>query len=622
MVRLPSLVHVVRSAQETAYRFPWTLLSSLISAGISWLLVSESQRWKPHELLLSRLLLPAMLGISLFFALALWLEGSRIAGRKHIVGLALGLAILLVFTLSFSADSPQIYIYRFVQLAVASHLLVAVAPFLRRGNVAPFWEFNRILFQRILLSFLFSTILYAGLAIALFAVQSLLGVKVHWKAYYFLYLSVSFLFNTWFFLAGVPSEQELEVEYEYPAGLKMFVQFILLPLVTLYVVILYGYLVKILIVREWPRGTIGWLVSIVSVFGMLALLLVHPLRNLPGHRWIQFYSRVFYAGLFPLIILLLMAIWRRLSEYGLTEDRYFLLVLTLWMTAMAVCFSFGRQPSIKIIPISLALVATLTLGGAWGPYQLSLQNQLSRLRDRLERLKILLNGRIEKTTSPIDFNDRKEISGLVRYLVDIHGVASLQPWFNEDLKHRLEEKTGIQSSRGLFWHSTYGQPKVIAEMMGVTYMETWEHTADGKRFYAGSAPAWNEVRSISGYDYLCRFNLYKTQSGTSQSVITIGPSRYELLWRNDGHVIELTDGRRTLLTLEMKPFLARLQHQTAQGANSGLPTEVMSMEGESVTARVRLRFESVMGTRDQNGIQLESASGDALLKLKEVPSQP
>src|SRR5262245_32528446 len=363
MVRLPSLVHVVRSAQETAHRFPWTLLSSLISAGISWLLVSESQRWKPHELFLSRLLLPAMLGISLFFALALCLERSRIAGRKHLVGLVLGLAILLVFTLSFSADSPQIYIYRFVQLAVASHLLVAVAPFLQRGNVAPFWEFNRILFQRILLSFLFSTILYAGLAIALFAVQSLLGVKVHWKAYYFLYLSVSFLFNTWFFLAGVPSEQELEVEYEYPAGLKMFVQFILLPLVTLYVVILYGYLVKILIVREWPRGTIGWLVSIVSVFGMLALLLVHPLRNRPGHRWIQFYSRVFYAGLFPLIILLLMAIWRRLSEYGLTEDRYFLLVLTLWMTGIAAYFSFGRQPSIKVIPISLALVATLTLAG-------------------------------------------------------------------------------------------------------------------------------------------------------------------------------------------------------------------------------------------------------------------
>ena len=283
MVRLPSLVHVLRSAQETARRFPWTLLSAFISAGISWLLIRQSQTWKPYEHLLSRLLLPAMLGISLFFALALCLERSRLAERRHWVGLAIGLTVLLLFGLSYSTDSPTIYIYRFFQLAVVSHLLVAVAPFYRGGNVAAFWEFNRILFQRILQSVLFSTILFAGLAIALWAVQSLLGVKVDWRAYYFLFLSVAFLFNTWFFLAGVPSDwQELESDYEYPAGLRMFVQFILLPLVTLYVVILYGYLVKILIIREWPRGTIGWLVSIVSVFGMLALLLVHPLRQSAG----------------------------------------------------------------------------------------------------------------------------------------------------------------------------------------------------------------------------------------------------------------------------------------------------------------------------------------------------
>jgi hypothetical protein len=65
--------------------------------------------------------------------------------------------------------------------------------------------------------------------------QSLLRIKIDWKAYYFLFLSVAFLFNTWFFLAGVPSDwQELETEYDYPSGLRMFVQFILLPLVTLY----------------------------------------------------------------------------------------------------------------------------------------------------------------------------------------------------------------------------------------------------------------------------------------------------------------------------------------------------------------------------------------------------
>jgi len=622
MVRLPSLVHVLRSAQETARRFPWTLLSAFTSAGICWLLVLESHNWKPHEELLSRLLLPAMLGISVFFASALWLERSGMTARRHWAGLAIGLTALLVLGLSYSQDSPQIYIYRFVQLALASHLLVAVAPFHRVGNVAAFWEFNRILFQRILQSILFSTILYAGLAIALWAVQSLLGVKVDWKAYYFLFLSVAFLFNTWFFLAGVPTDwQELESDYEYPAGLRMFVQFILLPLVTLYVVILYGYLVKILIIREWPRGTIGWLVSIVSVFGMLALLLVHPLRNRPGHRWIQLYSRSFYLGLFPLIVLLLMAIWRRLSEYGLTEDRYFLLVLTLWMTGIAGYFSFRQQPSIKVIPISLALVAMLTIAGPWGPYHLSLRNQLSRLRNRLERLSILQNGRIEKTTALPALNDRKEISSLVRYLIDMHGAASLQPWFHEDLTRRLE-KEAKHPNRNIFSRSTYGHPKIITEMMGVSYVEQWQHSADPKYFYANSAPLWNEVRSVAGYDYLARFNLYKTNGSASSSVMTIDTRRYELVWARDENRIELGDGRQGLVTLDLGPFLKRLQQQTVQGSNSGLSEELMSLEGESASARVKLRFESISGTRQDSGIQMNTANGDVLLKLKETILQP
>jgi hypothetical protein len=621
MVRLPSLVHVLRSAQETAHRFPWTLLSAFISACLCWLLITEWKSRESYELLLSRLLLPAMLGISVFFALTLWLERSQKVEQRHWIGLGVGLTVLAVFGVSYSQDSPQIYIYRFFQLAVASHLLAAVAPFHRRGSVAGFWEFNRILFQRILQSILFSTILYAGLAIALWAVQSLLGVKVDWKAYYFLFLSVAFLFNTWFFLAGVPSNwQELEEDYDYPAGLRMFVQFILLPLITLYVVILYGYLLKILVIREWPRGTIGWLVSVVSVVGMLALLLVHPLRNRAGHRWIQLYSRSFYLGLFPLIVLLLMAIWRRLSEYGLTEDRYFLLVLTLWLSAIAAYFSFVRQSSIKVIPVSLALIAMLTIAGPWGPYQLSLQNQLARLRDRLERLNILQNGRIEKTTDSLALNDRKEISALVRYLTEMHGAVSLQPWFKEDLRRQLA-KEAAHPNTSIFSRSTYGHPKIITELMGVSYVEPWQHSADSKSFYA-SSPLRNNVRSVTGYDYFAPFNLYKTNGKASSSMIPIGERNYEIFWSRDENRIELRDGIQTLVALDLGPFLKQLQQQTESGSNYGLSEALMSLEGESTSARLKLRFESISGTRDSSGIHLNFANGDVLLKLKETMVQP
>ena len=614
-MRLPSAVYVIRGAREAARRFPWVLLSALVSACLCWVLTVYENSSRMEESL-SRLLLPTVLGISVFFALALWLDRSSLAAYRHWIGLATGMIVLGLFWLSYRQQSPEIYIYRFCQLALAAHLLVAVAPYHRKGNVVAFWQFSRILFQRILQALLFSSILYAGLAIALWAVQALLDLKVGWKAYYFLFLAVAYLFNTWFFLAGIPSKEvKLESDETYPAGLRMFVQFILLPLVTLYVLILYCYLVKILLTREWPRGTIGWLVSIVAVFGMLALLLVHPLRDRPGHRWIQLYSRLFYAGLFPLIVLLLMAIWRRLSEYGLTEDRYFLTALTLWITGIAAYFSFGRQPSIKVIPVSLALVGLLTVAGPWAAYACSRRSQVNRLRLRLEQLGILKDGRIERRSAPVEFNDCKEISALVRYLVDMHGDSILQPWFREDLKRQLE-KAGDAKSGGLFSRNTFGRAKVITELMGVPYLDVWQHIAGSKHFYASTNPLWNEVRSIAGYDYLSRFNLYSTNGGTASNVIPIGSSRYELFWGPDAQFVEFRKGKDTLVKLDMGSFLERLRQQTAEGSNTGLSEEVMSLEGESASVRIKLCFENVSGTRDNSSIRLNNAQGQVLLKLK------
>jgi hypothetical protein len=48
----------------------------------------------------------------------------------------------------------------------------------------------------------------------------------------------------------------------------------------------------------------------------------------------------------------------------------------------------------------------------------------------------------------------------------------------------------------------------------------------------------------------------------------------------------------------------------------------MSLEGESASARIKLHFESISGTREGSGIQLNTANGDVLLKLKEKPVQP
>jgi hypothetical protein len=52
------------------------------------------------------------------------------------------------------------------------------------------------------------------------------------------------------------------------AGLKVFAQYLLVPIVIRHLVILTAYLVKVLITWDWPSGWIGWLVSGVAAVGI------------------------------------------------------------------------------------------------------------------------------------------------------------------------------------------------------------------------------------------------------------------------------------------------------------------------------------------------------------------
>lgn len=123
----------------------------------------------------------------------------------------------------------------------------------------PFWQFNRILFLGYLLAALYAVVLWVGLAIALLAIDKLLGVDVPSRTYPHLLVLLAFVFHPWFFLSRVPEDHRaLDQETSYPLGLKVFTQFVLIPLVAVYLVILTVYLGRVLVTRTWPSGWIGW----------------------------------------------------------------------------------------------------------------------------------------------------------------------------------------------------------------------------------------------------------------------------------------------------------------------------------------------------------------------------
>ncbi|HEX2219133.1 MAG TPA: DUF4153 domain-containing protein [Gemmatimonadales bacterium] len=400
-MRFPSLDLLARHALAVLRRFPWTLAAGGVAAVAAILgsLRGADDVW-------GRLAFVAALGLPLTLALALLGEARGWSARTRLLALLAGVLALVAFLVIWPGVDRRHDAIRYFQLSAALHLCVAFLPFLGTDEDLGFWQYNRRLFLGFLRALVFSGVLFVGIAIALGALDKLFGVDVEFETYLRIWFVVAFVVNTWIFLAVVPERlAELRHDTEYPRALKIFAQYILTPLAFTYLVILLAYLVKIVAGGEWPSGWIGWLVASVAVTGLLGFLLVHPLRSDAGEGWIRTYARWLFIGLIPAAVMLLVAFWKRILPYGLTEPRLLGLVLGLWLLAIAVLFTVRSGTGIRTIPVTLAAVLLLTLFGPLGVTRLSTGSQSRRL------------ARMLQPPGPGGGNPR-EASAALRFLMD------------------------------------------------------------------------------------------------------------------------------------------------------------------------------------------------------------
>jgi hypothetical protein len=195
--------------------------------------------------------------LPLTLALALAAERYYWPRQQRWAALGGALALLAGWYALAPALPGLVWNTRLAVLLLGLHLEVAAAPYLgelRRGADTPgFWRYNQTLLLRLLTSGLYMGVLFAGCGLALVAERELFSWYLESETFGQLFVLLATLFHTWFFLAGVPADfAALEQEVPYPKGLKVFTQFVLLPLVGLYVAILYAYLGRVIIQWELP----------------------------------------------------------------------------------------------------------------------------------------------------------------------------------------------------------------------------------------------------------------------------------------------------------------------------------------------------------------------------------
>jgi hypothetical protein len=490
--RFPSFHQLQTNSVTALRRFPLTLLCAILGTGIAIMMVEVSS--EATRELLARPFLAIALGVPLFTALTLFVEKRQWRWPISFSCQGVGVVLLIAyyFLLPDEILSRPADLMRFGLLALGFHFLVACLPYIGGNQTHGFWQYNMALFHRFLNSALYSAVLFFGLGIALAAADHLFGLTVDEERYVQLWFVMAGIFNTWLFLAGIPEDLEaLDRSPDYPKGLATFAQYILLPLVALYFVILIAYEAKIIITWNWPKGWVSELVLWFAVVGIVSLLALYPLRMQKEKRWVGTFVRWFFRALLPLVAMLFLAILRRISDYGVTEPRYLVLIMAIGLTLVVLYFIFSKARDIRVIPILLCVCALVAAYGPLSATAVSLWSQQSRLETVLARNGLLQAGSVQDAEHEVSPEDRQEMTSIIDYVCEWHGPEPFSKWLDEDVIDSLDTET--RSS----------QRSQIAEMLGFEYQEP--EPASYFDVYCGMGDDARISIAVAGYDHLVRF---------------------------------------------------------------------------------------------------------------------
>jgi hypothetical protein len=397
------LIVLLKKIKTLLFNYPLVLLMSLALA-ITIIYAIELEPNNEISYFLLRLGIVFSLGISLQFALKMIAQRIKNGIIWQIAGLLFLVGFYFVFPKN-EADFTEYYAFIIAPTFILSHLLVAFIAFIKKENTEQsFWQYNKNLFVNLFLTIVFTGVLTGGVELAILATQELFNFDFNDKIYFETFVTLSIFGSTFIFLLFNESGLDyLEKEGKYPVVLKFFTQFILIPLLIIYVVILYLYCLKIVINWQLPRGWVSYLVLAYSILGILALLLVHPLKNEKAKSWIIIFNKLFYYTLIPLIVLLFIAIFTRVLQYGFTEPRYFVFIISIWLTSVVLYFVIFKKGTIKFIPISLFCFGLFALLFPYlNAFSVSKRSQEKELMQILTKNNLLVNGKIDVKKAIID----------------------------------------------------------------------------------------------------------------------------------------------------------------------------------------------------------------------------
>lgn len=242
-------------------------------------------------------------------------------------------------------------------------------------------------------------LVFGLVAAILFTITTLFNVEFSDSFYSHFYTSLGIFTQPLFFL--VFQQRQAKSEMTLNRIFEILVNFVLAPALMIFTVLLYAYVVQIIFEGVLPKG----MLANITLPYLLGGLGVYALRSICAKaRWETFFKFYPYLAIVP-IVLLWLAIDRRISAYAWTEQRIYLVALA---TAITIAYAILTVPKIRQYRLISAVVMVAIFSMTWvvKPKEIAYQSQTERFEQLLTKLN--LSDSSGKIRDDVDFIERLE----------------------------------------------------------------------------------------------------------------------------------------------------------------------------------------------------------------------
>jgi hypothetical protein len=362
----------------------------------------------------------------------LWSDTRRLTLTAGVVAGVVAAAAIALLQFSHGAVHRQ-------AIGVLGALILAtmVGGHLRRGaTIESFWRFNVELGIAAAMGAVALVIVCGGLSLLLASCWYLFDVPIASSTYEHIWATGASSLGPLFALAMIPTN----ADEPFAVGAKpdpmeksvfYVLNFALTPLVLVYALMLHIYAAKIAITANMPKGEVGQLVLTFGIIGTATYMIAYPWREV-GFRTVRWFMRSWFWLMVVPTLLLTLAVWQRIAEYGVTPERYWLCLFALWLAAMAVYMGGTRgKIDLRAIPASLALALLISSFGPCGVTSVSIRSQLGEFRRLLESEGALADGRLKLQPPRVEKFARlvasnKRLGSIVETLYDLDALDRIE----------------------------------------------------------------------------------------------------------------------------------------------------------------------------------------------------